>query len=51
MTTPGRAQEVRCLLCGHRFPKRQMRQMLTSADWVCKNYAECLDRQKEKKDG
>lgn len=51
MTIPGRAEMVRCLLCGHRFPKRQMRQMAMSADWVCKDYTECLKRQKENKDG
>ena len=51
MRTPGRAEEVRCLLCGHRFPKRQMRRMAMSADWVCKDYAECLKRQRGKKNG
>lgn len=45
------AEMIRCLLCGHSFPVRQMRQMLTSADWVCQDYEECLDRQKEKKNG
>lgn len=41
-------ETVKCMLCGHSFPQSQMRRMAMSADWVCKDYAECLKRQKEK---
>ena len=45
------AETVKCMLCGHSFPKSEMRQMRMSLDWICKDYEACLKRQKEKKNG
>ena len=45
------AETAKCMLCGHSFPKSEMRQMRMSLDWTCKDYTECLKRQKENKDG
>ena len=43
------AETVKCMLCGHRFPQAKMRRMAMSADWICKDYVACLERQKEVK--
>lgn len=43
------AETVKCLLCGHSFPQSMMRRMAMSSDWICKDYTECLQRQKENK--
>ena len=45
------AETVKCMLCGHSFPQTKMRRMAMSADWICKDYIACLDRQKGEKNG
>ena len=43
-------EKIKCLLCGGEFPVAEMRPMVASSkDWVCKDYMECQNRQKEKR--